>query len=44
MGILDKDIADMTDTEKQDIRENFSTETLLVAILEQLQRIRKTNR
>jgi len=39
--LLEKDITEMTDTEVQDLRENYSTETLLVAILEQLQRIRR---
>lgn len=40
-NIFTKDISEMTDREVMDLRENYSTQTLLVAILDELQRIRR---
>ena len=42
MELLDKDVRDMTDKEVKELRETYSLTTILIAVLDQLQRIRKT--
>ena len=44
MMILEKDIVDMTDKELEDLLDNYRMTTILLAILNQLQIIRKGTR